>query len=666
MFFEKFLTNLIYKIRNNYTFKSFIVTCLITLLFLLPLGIILDNQYKKNLLNSKREKVKSELKNYSILLSREINQKFALLKALEVFTKENMNKKTGEIGFNKFAYGLYSSTSGIRNLVIAPDGINRYVYPIEGNEETVGHNLIKDKRPEVRKAVRETINNKEVVASGPYELRQGGEGIILRKALYKNDEFWGLVTMALDMKPIYEYIELKNQNSSIDIALKRQDEVFFGEKNVFEKNPVITTLEFQGGKFTIAGIPDKNWSKSIGNDLQTFRIIFFSIMILLAIIVYILSYRNFKIQSVVNEKTKHLKEKNSLLREKEKVIKEEKKEIEYQAFHDQLTDCYNRRFFEEEMKRLDTKRQLPISIIMADINGLKIINDTYGHSTGDDLLVKTAETLNDSIRQEDILARWAGDEFVILLPHTKKQKAQKIVKRINGKNKKLGVKDIPISIGLGVATKNKVNQNIKKVLEEADDNMYQNKLLESRSASNKIVQNLLNTLATKSSETRKHAMRMTRLAHDLGEELSLTLSELNSLSLLATLHDIGKTTISEDILTKAGKLTEKEWQIIKEHPERGYKIAFSSEEFTVVAEEILHHHEHWNGNGYPDGLAGEEIPYLSRIISIIDAYDVMTNDRPYSKAVSKEEALAEIKDCAGSQFDPELAHEFIELKKSEN
>jgi len=658
------LTNFINKIRKDYIFRSFILTFLITLLLLLPIGLLLDRHYKNVLLNSKKENIKSELERYSILLSREINQKFSLLNALEVFTKENWNNKISESGFKKFAYGLFSSTSGIRNLVIAPDGINKYVYPVKDNEETVGHNLIKDKRSNVRQAVQKTINNREFVASGPYKLRQGGEGIILRKALYKNDNFWGLVTMALNMETIYEYIKLENQNSSINIALKRKDKVFFGENNLFEKSPIITTVEFQGGKFTIGGIPEKNWYSSIENDLQIYRLIIFSIIILLVIIVYIVSYRNFKIQAVVNEKTRYLKEMNSLLQEKENVIKVEKDLIEYQAYHDQLTELYNRRFFEEEIERLDTKRQLPISIIMADVNGLKIINDTYGHSAGDELLEKTAEILNDSIRQEDILARWAGDEFVILLPQTTLKKAQKIMKRMKEECEKVGEKDIPISIGMGVATKKRVDQNIKKVLEEADNNMYQNKLSESRSVNNKIVQNLINTLGTKSSETREHAMRMTGLAHDLGEKLGLTLSEMNNLSLLATLHDIGKTTISEEILNKPGNLTEKEWEIIKEHPERGYKITSASKEFAVVAEDILHHHEHWNGNGYPDGLQGKEIPYLARIISIIDAYDVMTNERPYSEPISPKEALVEIKGCSGEQFDPNLVKEFIEMQKN--
>ena len=329
---------------------------------------------------------------------------------------------------------------------------------------------------------------------------------------------------------------------------------------------------------------------------------------------------------------------------------------------DILTGVYTHSYMKETIRKLDDKKNLPLSIVLADINGLKIINDTYGYRIGNDLIIKTAKILQKYISKEDLLARWAGGQFVLLLPQTSKNKAQKIIKKIKNRNKKLNKKNIPISIGMGVATKDNLNEDINSILEKADDNMYQNKLSESRSDSNKIVQTLLNTLGTKSSETKEHAIRMTNLAHKLGEKLKLSNSELNKLSLLATLHDIGKTTISEDILTKPGNLTDEEWEIMRKHPERGYKIASASEEFILVTKEILSHHEKWNGNGYPRGLKGEDIPYLARIISIIDAYDVMTNDRPYSKAISNEKALAEIESCAGSQFDPSLAQEFIKLK----
>jgi len=346
-------------------------------------------------------------------------------------------------------------------------------------------------------------------------------------------------------------------------------------------------------------------------------------------------------------------------------LKERENQIKYLLYKDSLTELYNRRFFEEEIKRLDTRRQLPLSIIMADVNGLKLINDSLGHEKGDQLLIKAANLLKEVVRDEDLLARQGEDEFAVLLPKTSNREAQKIVLRIKRKCRETESEEVAVSIGIGVATKTEPEQSIDQVLKEADNEMYQNKLSESRSTKSKIVQSLLNTLTAKSNETKEHAVRMTKLAFDFGEKLGLSNSLQHRLSLLATLHDIGKTTIPEEILKKPGKLTDKEWEIIKDHPERGYKIASSSQEFAVVADDIYAHHERWDGSGYPGKLKGENIPYLARIISIIDAYDVMTHKRSYKKAVPKDRALAEIKDCAGSQFDPDLAASFIELMETE-
>ena len=336
-------------------------------------------------------------------------------------------------------------------------------------------------------------------------------------------------------------------------------------------------------------------------------------------------------------------------------------EIEYISFHDELTDIYNRSYLEAEIKRLDVERQLPITLIMADLNGLKMINDTYGHAQGDEVLIQTTEILKRACRKEDIVARWGGDEFVILLPKTKKDQAQMIYDRIKRDCEKTKEDEIPISIALGIATKEEVDHDIYDILNIAEERMYKNKLDESRSTKSHIVKALLKTLGEKSNETEEHAWRMQHLAFSMGEKMNLSQARLDKLSLLATLHDIGKTIVPAEILTKPGKLNEEEWEIIKQHPETGYRIASSTEEFAHVAEEILCHHEKWDGSGYPGGLEGENIPLLSRIITIVDAYDVMTNQRSYKEAMSKEAAVEELRNCAGKQFDPKLVKHFIEV-----
>jgi len=342
-------------------------------------------------------------------------------------------------------------------------------------------------------------------------------------------------------------------------------------------------------------------------------------------------------------------------------MKEKEEKLEYLSYHDSLTDLYNRTFIEEEMKRLNTERQHPISFIYADINGLKLVNDTYGHDKGDELLIKAAEILRDNTRAEDIVARWAGDEFVILLPQTTPEAAGKISRRIENACDCEMIEDIPISLGIGAATKTDTKEKFEDTLKKADEKMYKDKLTKANSTENRLIENMLNTLAAKSQETKEHAQRMSELAQKLGDEMGLSNEQINNLSLLASLHDIGKTTISQDILTRPGDLTEEEWNKIKEHPERGYNIAASTEEFSHIARAILHHHERWDGRGYPQEIEKEEIPLLARIISIVDAYDVMTAGKTYKDAMSKKEALEEIKRCAGSQFDPELAAKFVEI-----
>ncbi len=335
--------------------------------------------------------------------------------------------------------------------------------------------------------------------------------------------------------------------------------------------------------------------------------------------------------------------------------------IRYISFHDSLTGLYNRAYLEKEMQRLDTERQLPIGIIMADLNGLKLLNDTFGHEVGDEMLKHTAEILKNFCRSEDIIARWGGDEFVIFLPQTTEEDANTICKRINEKCKETSVKDIPLSLALGTAIKHSTNQELAEILKEADENMYKQKLAESQRIRSNVLKTLLKNLEAKSFETEAHYSGMQNVAQKIGKQIGLSESELNRLRMLLPLHDIGKINISEDILIKKDSLTAKEWAIIKRHPETGYRIARATEEFAQVAEDILAHHEHWDGNGYPHRLKGTAIPLLARITNIVDAYDVMASGRPYKESLSQKEIAAELKKCAGTQFDPELVDIFLSL-----
>ncbi|MDZ4131954.1 MAG: diguanylate cyclase, partial [Dethiobacteria bacterium] len=328
--------------------------------------------------------------------------------------------------------------------------------------------------------------------------------------------------------------------------------------------------------------------------------------------------------------------------------------VRYMSFHDSLTGLYNRVYLEQEMARLDTARQLPISIIMADLNGLKLVNDTYGHEKGDILLKTAAEVITRSCREEDIIARWGGDEFTILLPLTTFSEALTICNRIAANCREDSVADLPLSIALGVASKIDKTKSQVEVLREAEDNMYKQKLTESRSTKSAVLRALLKTLAEKSYETEAHTRRMQEIAKKIGVKMLLPDAELSRLELLITLHDIGKINISEEILTKKTELTADEWEKIKRHPEIGFRLARATEEFAHVAEDILSHHESWDGTGYPRGLKGKDIPLLARITGVADAYEVMSNGRPYKAVMNNSEIVDEFIKCSGSQFDPEL------------
>jgi diguanylate cyclase (GGDEF)-like protein/PAS domain S-box-containing protein len=341
--------------------------------------------------------------------------------------------------------------------------------------------------------------------------------------------------------------------------------------------------------------------------------------------------------------------------------KEAEDRIRYLSFHDCLTDLYNRAYFEEELKRLDTKRQLPLSFIMGDVNSLKLVNDTFGHQEGDNLLKKVAELMKSFCRREDIIARWGGDEFAVLLPQTQRDYAEEIIARIKDVCRKTSRYKIPISISLGVASKEKVAQTIQSVISEAEDNMYKSKLLEKKSIAGSVIASLTATLFEKNIETEKHTLRVRETALLIGRALKLPQGQIDNLSLLATLHDIGKIAISDELLTKKDSLTKREWDIVKRHSEIGFNICESSPQLTHIADTVLAHHEWFDGGGYPQGLKGEEIPVESRIIAIADAFDVMTHKQPYKDLIKKEDAAGELQKFAGSQFDPQIVEKFLKI-----
>ena len=340
--------------------------------------------------------------------------------------------------------------------------------------------------------------------------------------------------------------------------------------------------------------------------------------------------------------------------------KKKEEEILYLSYHDQLTGFYNRRFYEEELKRLDTEKNLPITIVMGDVNGLKLINDSFGHIMGDEFLKKIAGVIKKGCRADDIITRLGGDEFVIILPKTNGFEAEKVIKRIKdlALEEKVGSLDISISFGYG--TKTNEEENIQEVFKNAEDHMYKHKIYESSSTRSKTIDLIMNTLYEKNKREMLHSKRVSEICEAIATKMNFDKDDSNRIRIAGLMHDIGKIGIDEKILNKPEKLNNDEWTEMKRHCEIGYRILSSVNEFSEIAVYVLEHQEYWNGKGYPRGLKGEEISMKARIIAIADAFDAMTSHRTYGKTMSEDEAINEIRRCSGTQFDPTIARVFIE------
>jgi diguanylate cyclase (GGDEF)-like protein/PAS domain S-box-containing protein len=343
--------------------------------------------------------------------------------------------------------------------------------------------------------------------------------------------------------------------------------------------------------------------------------------------------------------------------------KKQQQRILYLSYHDPLTEIYNRRFQEEKMVKLNKESMLPLTIIMGDVNGLKVINDVFGHKTGDRLLKEVAKIMQFTIKKKGIAARWGGDEFLILMPKTNVEQAQDMIQTLEKSFETNSLLPLQISVSLGFDVRQSMNEPMHQSLQKAEEQMYHKKLLAGQSYRNSIINTLLATLYEKSMETEEHALRLETYCIAIAEKMGLAPEEKNELSLLAMLHDIGKVGINMEILKKPGPLNEEEWKEMRRHPEIGYRIAQNTPELSTAAEYILSHHERWDGSGYPRGLKGTEIPLLCRILAIADSYDAMTNNRAYRKAMDSQIAMEEIKRCQGTQFDPQIVEIFLGLNQ---
>ncbi|HEX3012560.1 MAG TPA: PAS domain S-box protein [Syntrophomonadaceae bacterium] len=342
-------------------------------------------------------------------------------------------------------------------------------------------------------------------------------------------------------------------------------------------------------------------------------------------------------------------------------VKKAKQKLRYLSEHDSLTGIYNRSWFNEEVNNLQQYGICPVGIVMCDINGLKLINDTLGHQAGDRLIQIVGRILRELSNPNYYPARIGGDEFAVILPGVSQEDIEAFLRlfRMEISEFNHNTDGIFLSLAIGNCLRQSTRQSMDMVIQSADNSMYRSKLLEQMSARNTIVRTLTSALTMRDHMTEEHAARLRHLACDFGRRMHLKGEDLDNLSLLAVTHDIGKIGIPDEILFKNGPLDQDEWEIMRSHSEIGYRIAIESRELSGIAEYILYHHEHWNGEGYPVKLKQKQIPLICRILAIIDAHDAMINDRPYRAAMSKQEAVSQLLLDRGKKFDPDLIDSYV-------
>ena len=364
--------------------------------------------------------------------------------------------------------------------------------------------------------------------------------------------------------------------------------------------------------------------------------------------------------------------------------------LENKSHIDELTGLYNHGYFYEELHRVfsnkDKQKYNTISLLLIDIDSFRHYNELYGHQEGDEILSNIGSMLKELLPNY-VVARYGGDEFAAILLNKNENEAYEIaetVRKAMMEKKFEGEENLPskkLTFSIGIASTGKMAKNEKELVKCADDALYRAKFFNKNrveiysSVLDMIkgdieeehidlitsIKTLINVINANDKYTYAHTERVVIYSRLFAAKKNFDLTDEKKLVYGAYMHDIGKVGISAQILNKKMPLTNEEWEIIKDHPVIGANIISPVESLQDLIPLIRHHHERYDGTGYPDGLKGKEIPYLARVLTVIDSFDAMTSARPYGTLRTFEEAITELQNCSGTQFDPEIVDEFSDI-----
>lgn len=480
-----------------------LIVALFVLAALSPLWWYAGNRYGERLLADGRIRITGLLEAHANFLHTAIQQRLALLNGLKAFAEAHIASHTGidTAEFAAFASVLSSGTTGVRNIIVSPDGIIRFVYPAEGNEALIGQDLVNDRRAAVRADVQRAIRSRRVALSGPYAIRPKGLELTARAAVYKGETFWGLVSISCDIAPVLAHVTSNPDTIGIDLTIQdRTNHLLHGNKSVLEGNPVWGKVDLPDGSWKLAAVPLGGWDATVSKPLLQFRGVTLAILLLLTALLYFLMSYSARLKSAVRQRTDGLQQ--------------------------SLT---NRREEEESLSRtlVNLRRAMK----------------------------GTLEALTLAVEAKD-----------------------------------------PYTSG--------------------------------------------------------HQRRVADLARTIAMEMGLPNAELDGIRMAASLHDIGNISLPAEILSKASRLSDVEFGLIKTHPQNGYDLLKEIEFTWPVARMVWQHHERLNGSGYPSGLSGEEILLGARILAVADVVEAMASHRSYRSSPGLEKALEEIEARKGVLYDP--------------